>query len=220
MSEVKVIGTWGSPFSRRVELALKLKGVEYEYIEEDLANKSPLLLQYNPVHKKVPVLIHNGKPIAESQVILEYIDETWKQNPFFPQDPYDRAIARFWAKFIDEKCLQAVWQISWAKDAEREKAIEEACQTLKTLEDELKGKKFFGGDKIGFLDIVANSVAFWVGAITEANGTELVTREKFPVLCVWIDEYLSSNLVQESLPPRAKLVDFFKARFSAPTWKY
>ena len=101
--EVKLFGTWASPFSRRIEVALKLKGVQYEYIEENLTNKSPALLNYNPVHKQIPVLVHNGKPVAESFVIMEYVDETWKHNPILPTDPYEKAMARFWAKYIDDK---------------------------------------------------------------------------------------------------------------------
>ncbi|KAK3226837.1 hypothetical protein Dsin_006699 [Dipteronia sinensis] len=77
-NQVKLHGVWVSSYSKRVELALNIKGIPYEYIEEDLSNKSPLLLQYNPIHKKISVLVHNGKPLAESMIILEYIDETWK----------------------------------------------------------------------------------------------------------------------------------------------
>ncbi|GMQ10630.1 hypothetical protein CsSME_00053556 [Camellia sinensis var. sinensis] len=60
----EIHGTWASSYSKRVELALKIKRIPSEYVEEDLSNKSPLLLKYNLVHKKVPVLAHNGKPIV------------------------------------------------------------------------------------------------------------------------------------------------------------
>lgn len=101
--EVKLFRTWSSPFALRIVWALKLKGIEFDTIFEDIANKSPSLLQYNPVYKKVPVLVHNGKPISESLVILEYVEDTWKENPLFPEDPYEKARGRFWASFNDEK---------------------------------------------------------------------------------------------------------------------
>lgn len=105
--KVEVFGAWFSPFSRRVELALKLKGIQYDYIEEEIyKKKSDLILKFNPVYKKVPVFVHGGKPIAESIVILQYIDESWKDNPILPQHPYHKALALFWAKFLDDK----VWQ--------------------------------------------------------------------------------------------------------------
>ncbi|XP_020271650.1 probable glutathione S-transferase [Asparagus officinalis] len=103
-AQVKLLGQWVSTFSRRVELALRLKGVPYDYIEEDLSNKSSLLLESNPVYKKVPVLIHGGKTIVESLIIIEYIEDTWSTGySLLPKDPFERAKARFITRFIDDK---------------------------------------------------------------------------------------------------------------------
>ncbi|KAE8666039.1 Glutathione S-transferase U10 [Hibiscus syriacus] len=100
---VRLHGTWRSPYAKRVELALHLKGIAFEYVEEDLNNKSPSVIKLNPVYKKVPVLVHNGKPIAESLCIIEYIDETWKVGPrLLPRDPYRRAKVRLWTTLIHQ----------------------------------------------------------------------------------------------------------------------
>ncbi|GKV05926.1 hypothetical protein SLEP1_g17875 [Rubroshorea leprosula] len=210
---VKLIGAVGVPASHRVELALKLKGIPYEFIAEDLSNKSPLLLEYNPVHQKVPILLHNGKPRAESLVVIEYIDETWKTNPILPHDPYHRAMARFWAKFIDEKCVGGLWNTCWSAEAEREKAVEEGLECLKMLEDTLEGKRFFGGETIGMVDIVPSYVAFWLGVIEEVSEVKLLTEEKVPGLFRWTEEFLSCVTIQEGLPAREKIIGYLRARF-------
>ncbi|KAJ8436191.1 hypothetical protein Cgig2_021862 [Carnegiea gigantea] len=212
---VKLYGLWASPFSRRVEIALKLKGIPYDYIEEHLQNKSPDLLKYNPVHKKIPVLVHNGKPIAESQVILEYIDETWTGYPIMPADPYDRAMARFWAKFIDDKCIPPIWKSFWEAEEEQGTAFKEALENLNLLEKELERKKFFGGEKAGFVDIVANFIAYWVGALQEATGKEVLTKEKYPCLFKWGQDFASCSIINENLPPRDRLIAALKAHFEA-----
>lgn len=110
-SDVKLLGKWQSPYVVRVQMALKLKSVEYEFVELDLLNKNELLLKSNPVHKKIPVLIHGGRPICESLVIVQYIDDVWGHAPsILPSHPYDRSLAHFWAAYVDDEvtCLMII----------------------------------------------------------------------------------------------------------------
>lgn len=100
--EVILLDFWASVFGMRVRIALREKGIEFRYREEDLRNKSELLLKMNPIHKKIPVLIHNGKPVCESSIAVQYIDEVWNDRvPLLPSDPYQRAQARFLVDYID-----------------------------------------------------------------------------------------------------------------------
>ncbi|KAL8510588.1 hypothetical protein ACS0TY_017420 [Phlomoides rotata] len=104
--EVFVLDAFASMYGMRVEIALAEKEIKHENKKQDLVNKSQLLLEMNPVHKKIPVLIHNGKPICESLIIVEYIDEVWKDKfPLLPSDPFQKAQARFWADFVDKNVL-------------------------------------------------------------------------------------------------------------------
>ncbi|KAF8102714.1 hypothetical protein N665_0196s0009 [Sinapis alba] len=207
--EVKLLGIWASPFSRRIEMALKLKGVRYEYVEEILEKKSPLLLALNPIHKKIPVLVHNGKTILESQVILEYIDETWKHNPLLPQDPYERSKARFLAKLVDEQIIPAGFvSMARADEKGREVLAEQTRELIMNVEKELVGKDFFGGKTVGFLDLVAGSVIpFCLERGWEGIGLEVISEEKFPEYKRWVKNLEKVEFVKDCIPPKEEHVE-------------
>ncbi|CAL5406084.1 unnamed protein product [Camellia sinensis] len=130
--EIILLGTWISIFSTRVKIALAEKEVDYEFRKEDLNNKSPLLLKANPVNKQIPVLIHNGKPVYESLIIVEYNDEVWNhKSPLLPHDPHQLAQARFWADYVDKKMYIAGRQLMFSTGEAQETVKNDLIGCLK-----------------------------------------------------------------------------------------
>ncbi|KAK7401693.1 hypothetical protein VNO78_13368 [Psophocarpus tetragonolobus] len=206
-NEVVLLDFWPSPFGMRVRIALAEKGIKYEYKEEDLRNKSPLLLQMNPVHKKIPVLIHNGKPICESLIAVQYIEEVWNHtNPLLPSDPYQRAQARFWSDYVDKKIYELGRKIWTSKGEEQETAKKEFIEALKLLEEELGDKTYFGGDNIGFVDIALVPFFTWFKAYE--NFGSLNIEGECPKFIAWVKRCLQKESVAKSLPDQQKVYEF------------
>ncbi|XP_052187442.1 glutathione S-transferase U17-like [Diospyros lotus] len=223
--EVRVLGSWASPFVMRARIALNIKKLDYEFLQEQLGSKSELLLKSNPVHKKMPVLIHGDKPICESLVIVQYVDEVWSSGPsILPSDPYDRAIARFWAAYIDDKWFPSLSGIPRAQGEEAKMAaIQQVRDGLELLEDAFvkcsKGKPFFGGDSIGYLDIALGCFLGWLRVKEKSNGVKLLDETKTPNLAKWAVRFCSDVAVKDLMPDTDKLADFAKvlmAKFRAP----
>ncbi|CAN1852574.1 Glutathione S-transferase U17 [Linum perenne] len=208
---VKVIGAWPSPYVMRPRIALNIKSVEYEFLQEQFGTKSELLLKSNPVHKKIPVLIHNDRPICESNIIVEYIDEAWSSGPsLLPSDAYDRAIARFWASYLDEKRTAASAPNEEAKTA----AVNQLKEGLTFLEEAYgkisKGKAFFGGETIGYLDIAFGSLLGWLKAVQVMTGTKLIAEDSTPGLAKWVEKFSADPAVKDVMPETEKLIEFAK----------
>ncbi|KAF8042344.1 hypothetical protein BT93_A0844 [Corymbia citriodora subsp. variegata] len=206
--EVILLDFWPSPFGMRARIALREKGVHFDLREEELlSNKSPLLLQMNPIHKKIPVLIHNGKPVCESQIIVQYIDETWDpESPLLPSNPYERARARFWADYVDKKILpggRAAWR-STGEDQEAGK--KEFIEGLKVMEGELGDKAYFGGQRFGFLDVSLIPFYSWFYAVETLNSCSI--GEECPKLVGWAKRCMQRESVAKSLPNQHKVYDF------------
>lgn len=210
-NEVVLLDYWASMFGMRARIALAEKCVKYEYVEEDLRNKSPLLLKMNPVFKKIPVLIHNGKSVCESLIIVQYIDEVWNDKaPLLPADPYQKAQARFWADFIDKKIYDAGRKSWTTKGEEQEAAKKDLIDNLKLLQNELGDKPYFGGQTFGFLDIALVTYSSWFEAY-ETVGNFSIEAE-CPKLIAWVKRCLERESVSKALPDSKKVVEFVLGR--------
>uniref|UniRef100_A0A6N2K9T0 GST N-terminal domain-containing protein n=1 Tax=Salix viminalis TaxID=40686 RepID=A0A6N2K9T0_SALVM len=96
--EVKLFSFWINPHESQIAFAEK--GVKYVHSEEDLEEQEYPASSVNPVYKNIPVLIRNGKQVCESLIIVQHIDEMWKDKaPLLPSDLYERTHSIICADF-------------------------------------------------------------------------------------------------------------------------
>ena len=93
-----------STCAQKVRLALAEKALEWtgHYLNLRTGDQHrPEYLALNP-NGVVPTLVHDGRPVIESTVINEYIDDAFPDPPLRPADAAARARMRLWTKQLDE----------------------------------------------------------------------------------------------------------------------
>jgi glutathione S-transferase len=99
-----------STCSQRVRFVLHGKHQEFREVRLDLFAGDQLKPEYLGINPNgvVPTLLDDGKPVIDSAVIVEYLDEIFRDPPLVPRDPYRRATMRSLMRFIDEVPTPAI----------------------------------------------------------------------------------------------------------------
>lgn len=106
-----------STCSKKVRMCLAEKELDWDSQLVNLQKfeqHDPDYLKLNP-NGVVPTLVHDGRAITESTVIIEYIDDTFPERPLKPDDTYARAQMRLWEKWSDDVGYGAVYVPTWDK---------------------------------------------------------------------------------------------------------
>ena len=89
---IKVYGVHGSPFVRKVLIALDIKGIEYEIVPQMPFSGDKEYLNINPLGK-IPTLVDDKLTLGDSKVICRYLESAYPEIPLYPDDVAERAMA-------------------------------------------------------------------------------------------------------------------------------
>jgi glutathione S-transferase len=144
------------PYVQRAVIALDEKGVAFERVDIDLANKPDWFLKLSPLGR-TPVLQVGDTAIFESAVILEYLEET-EPKPLHPADALQRAEHRGWIEF-GSAILNDIAGLYAAPDEAAFKAKAAQLEArFARLEGRVAASPWFDGEKFSLVDAVFGPV--------------------------------------------------------------
>ncbi|MCA1399920.1 glutathione S-transferase family protein [Bradyrhizobium sp. BRP56] len=203
MAALKLISHKLCPYVQRAVIALGEKGVPFERIDIDLANKPDWFLKISPLGK-VPVLLvtrDDGKEVAlfESNVICEYIEETQAGEKLHPENALTRAEHRAWMEF-GSAILGDLWGLETATDAAAFESKRQAVAAkFARVEAALGAGPFFAGQNFSLVDAVFAPIFRYFDLFDQL--TDLAVFTHTPKLRAWRSALAQRPSVRSAVSP-------------------
>jgi len=111
MKPLLIVGSYLSPYVRKVLVCLEIKGIAYEvdtivpfYGNDRFSELSPL--------RRIPVLVDGDLVITDSSIICQYLEERQPLPRLLPENIRDRARARWLEEFADTRMGDVfIWRL-------------------------------------------------------------------------------------------------------------
>ena len=163
------------PYCARVRIVLAEKGVPYETVVIDLADRPSWLYEKNP-SGKVPVLDDDGWALPESAVIDEYLEERYPEPALLPADPGARAVTRLLVHRHDD-FSGPYYALRRGEPGAAARLEAELAQ----LDGLLAAMPYLSGSSFGLADVA------YVPWLIRARTLMGVSLESFPHVTEWLD---------------------------------
>jgi glutathione S-transferase len=190
---LKIYGALLSPFVRKVRCVLTEKNVPYELVATNPFDKSADFVRRSPLGRIPALEDEQGRALADSTVIAEYLEERFPTPPLFPSDAYERARVRWFDEYADggmaasltakvffQRVISAKLIKGGCDEAVVASGLKELPNFLAYLERELDGHQYLVAEAFTLADI---SVACQLVNLRHA-GVE-IDAAAYPNVAAW-----------------------------------
>jgi glutathione S-transferase len=183
---MKLLGSPGSPYVRKVRIVLAEKRIDYEYVVGRPSAPESRIHEFNPLGK-IPVLVRDdGSTVYDSVVIVEYLEGLVAEPVLMPASFEDRIQVKRWEALGDgiADATVAVSHDLREPEAQRKpdpwyvKQRQKIQRGLATMERDLGNQEFCYGSKFSLADIAAGFALGYLDQVLPDTGW----RNEFPVL--------------------------------------
>jgi glutathione S-transferase len=204
---VHIVGSYLSPYVRKVLAVLHLKGVPYTIDPFVPFFGSDRFSEVSPL-RRIPVFSDGRVTLCDSTVICEYVEDVHPAPALYPREPADRARARWLEEFADTRMGEVViwrlfnevaikprvWGVPTDEAVLRNTLDVELPQVLDYLESQLPAEGFLFGE-IGVADI--SIATFFRNA---AFARYRVDPARWPRTAAFVDRALGHACLLELVP--------------------
>ncbi|MBI3714566.1 MAG: glutathione S-transferase N-terminal domain-containing protein [Betaproteobacteria bacterium] len=188
---MKLIGSYPSPYTRKVRIVMAEKRIEAEFVEDNVWSADTKVTEINPL-TKVPVLVMDDDiTLFDSRVIAEFLDGVTPVSKLIPESGRDRALVKRWealgdgiadagiAMFLERKRPPETRGKEWIvrQQGKVETAIAAAAR-------DLGERDYCHGLSLSLGDISLACALLWL----EFRMPEITWREQYPNLKAWIEK--------------------------------
>jgi glutathione S-transferase len=205
---VRIVGSYLSPYVRKVLVALDRKGIAYQidpivpfFGDDRFSSASPI--------RRIPVLIDDRVTLPDSSVICQYLEERWPEPALYPRDVAQRAQARWLEEYADSRMGEVfIWglfnQVAinpfvWGTPTDPEVLERVRNQDIPQILDYLESEA--PADGFRFRDVSIADIAIACFFRNAAFARYQVDAERWPRTASWVARTLA-------LPSFAKLEPF------------
>ncbi|XP_063818075.1 glutathione S-transferase omega-1-like [Pseudophryne corroboree] len=202
------------PYAQRVRIALIAKGIKHEIVNINTKNKPDWFFEKSPLGLVPALEMSDGnimalipRPIYESPIVCDYLDEAFPGIKLTPADPYTKAKQKILLEYFS-MMTAVLYKILFARKnnenttelkaqfAEKFTELEERFAQLKT--------PYFSGKSVSMIDYM---IWTWFERFNIFDVKEYL--EKTPHINAWINLMLQDPAVKATFTEPDVLTAFF-----------